>query len=93
MFYAWLGFILQFRWEIEDSYKYLRKALKIGEEANNQRIIGYACMWLVYACAICDKYEEGYSFWERAVSIAESIKSDQYLYFKSDGRYSPFRFL
>ena len=67
MFYAWLGFILQFRWEIEDSYKYLRKALQIGEEADNQRVIGYACIWLVYACAICDKYEEGYSFWERAV--------------------------
>ena len=83
MFYAWLGFILQFRWEIEDSYKNLRKALQIGEEAGNQRVIGYACTWLVYACAICDKYEEGYSFWERAVEIAESIKSDQYLYFKS----------
>ena len=51
MFYSWLGFILQFRWEIEDSYKYLRKALQIGEEAGNRRVIGYACTWLVYACA------------------------------------------
>jgi tetratricopeptide (TPR) repeat protein len=50
---------------------------------NNPRVIGYACTWLVYACAVCDKYEEGYSFWERAVEIAESIKSDPYLYFKS----------
>ena len=83
MFYAWLGFILQFRWETEASYRYLQKALKIGEEANIQRVIGYACMWLVYACAVCDKYEEGYSFWQRAVGIAESIKFDQYLYFKS----------
>ncbi|MFH1931287.1 MAG: adenylate/guanylate cyclase domain-containing protein [Pseudomonadota bacterium] len=83
MFYAWLGFNLQFRWEIEASYRYLQKALKIGEEANNQRVIGYACTWLVYACAVCDKYEEGHFFWERAVGIAESLKSDQYLYFKS----------
>jgi len=83
MFYAWLGFILTFRWEIKDSYEYLQKALKIGEEANNERVIGYACMWLVYTCAVCDKYEEGHSFWQRAVEIAESIKSDQYLYFKS----------
>jgi class 3 adenylate cyclase/tetratricopeptide (TPR) repeat protein len=83
MFYAWLGFILTFRWQIKDSYRYLQKALEIGEEANNQRVVGYACMWLVYACAVCDKYEEGHSFWQRAVGIAESIKSDQYLYFKS----------
>ncbi len=32
IFYAWLGFLLQFRWEIEDSYRYLRKALNIGKK-------------------------------------------------------------
>jgi class 3 adenylate cyclase/tetratricopeptide (TPR) repeat protein len=85
MFYAWLGFTLQFRWEIEDSYRYLRKALYIGEEMNNPHVIGHACTWLVYACAVCDKYEEGYSHWKRAVEIAESMTSDQYLYFKSMG--------
>jgi tetratricopeptide (TPR) repeat protein len=52
---------------------------------NNQRVIGYACMWLVYVCAVCDRYEEGLSLWKRAVEIAESIKSDQYLYFKTMG--------
>jgi tetratricopeptide (TPR) repeat protein len=85
MFYAWLGFNLQFRWEIEDSYRYLRKALNIGEEMNNPHVIGHACTWLVYTCAVCDKYEEGYSHWKRAVEIAESMTSDQYLYFKSMG--------
>ena len=83
MFYAWLGFVLQFRWETKDSYRYLRKALQIGEEAGNQRVIGYACMWLVYGCAVSDKYEEGYTYWKRAVEIGKSIKSDSYLYFKS----------
>jgi hypothetical protein len=47
MFYAWLGFILQLRWEIVDSYRYLRKALNIGGKMNNQDVIGYACLWLV----------------------------------------------
>lgn len=83
MFYAWLGFILTFNWEIKESYQYLQRALQIGEETNCQRVIGYACMWLVYTCAVCDKYEEGYSYWKRAVRIAESIETDQYLYFKS----------
>ena len=83
MFYAWLGFTLEFRWQAGESYRYLQKAIRIGEEANSPLVVGYACMWLVYTCAVCDKYEEGYSFWQRAMGIAESIKSDQYLYFKS----------
>jgi tetratricopeptide (TPR) repeat protein len=85
MFYGWLGFILQFRMELTDSYKYLQKALKIGEEIKSQRVIGYACTWLTYTCAVMDKYEEGYSYWERAVSIAKIIESDTYLYLKSMG--------
>ncbi len=85
MFYGWLGFILQFRMELTDSYRYLQKALKLGEEAENQRVIGYACTWLTYGCAVMDKYEEGYSYWERAMSIAKTIESDSYLYFKSMG--------
>ena len=85
MFYGWLGFILQFRMELTDSYRYLQKALKLGEEAESQRVIGYACTWLAYTCAVMDKYEEGYSYWERAVSIAKTIESDTYLYFKSMG--------
>jgi len=85
MFYGWLGFILQFRMELTDSYRYLQKALKLGEEAESQRVIGYASTWLAYTCAVMDKYEEGYSYWEKAVSIAEIIESDTYLYFKSMG--------
>ncbi len=85
MFYGWLGFILQFRMELTDSYKYLQKALKLGEEAKSQRVVGYACTWLTYTCAVMDKYKEGYSYWERAVAIAKTIESDTYLYFKSMG--------
>ena len=83
MFYGWLGFILQFRMELEDSFRYLQKALKLGEEADSHYLIGYACTWLTYSCAVKDKYREGYSYWKRAVSSAKCIKSDPYLYFKS----------
>jgi hypothetical protein len=54
IFYGWLGFILQFRMELEDSFRYLQKALKLGEEAESQYLIGYACTWLTYACAVKD---------------------------------------
>jgi class 3 adenylate cyclase/tetratricopeptide (TPR) repeat protein len=83
MFYGWLGFVLQFRWELEDSVRYLQKAVKLGEEADNKHIIGYAYTWLTYAYAPMVKYKEGYMCWEKAVSIAKSIESDSYLYFKS----------
>jgi tetratricopeptide (TPR) repeat protein len=83
MFYGWLGFVLQFRWELEDSVRYLKKAVKLGEEANSKHIIGYAYTWLTYTYAPMVKYEEGYLCWEKAVSIAKSIDSDSYLYFKS----------
>jgi class 3 adenylate cyclase/tetratricopeptide (TPR) repeat protein len=83
MFYGWLGFVLQFRWELEDSIRYLQKALKLGEEADSKPIVGYAYTWLIYTCAAMLRYEEGYSYWKKAVSIAKSIESDSYLYFKS----------
>jgi predicted ATPase len=83
MFYGWLGFNLHFRGELEDSYRYLQKALELGEETENQRIIGYACTWLTWTCTVMNKYEEAYSFGKRAVEIAKYIESDQYLYFKS----------
>ncbi|MGD9043289.1 MAG: adenylate/guanylate cyclase domain-containing protein [Desulfobacterales bacterium] len=83
MFYGWIGFVLQFRMELEDSFRYLNKALKLGEEIESEYLIGYACTWLTYSCAVTDQYEEGYSYWKRAVSIAKSIASDPYLYFKS----------
>jgi tetratricopeptide (TPR) repeat protein len=83
MFYGWLGFILQFRWELEDSVRYLQKAIELGEASNAKRIIGYAYTWLIYAYAPLTKYEEGYLCWEKAVSISKSIETDAYLYFKS----------
>jgi class 3 adenylate cyclase/tetratricopeptide (TPR) repeat protein len=85
MFYAWLGFNLLFRKELKDSYIYLHKALKLGEETGNQLIIGYACTWLTYTCAELAKYDEAVSFWKRAQEIVPFFELDQYLFFKSMG--------
>ena len=85
MFYGWLGFILQFRMELADSFRYLHKALKLGEEVDSKTLQRYAFTWLTYACAVMDKYEEGYSYWQKATSIEKSIEADPYLHFKSIG--------
>jgi len=39
MYYAWLGFSIFFRGKLKESYRYLSKALELGEEANKQRVV------------------------------------------------------
>jgi tetratricopeptide (TPR) repeat protein len=65
------------------SYDYLRKALDLGEKAENQKVTGYACTWLSFTCGELGLFTEGIDFGERAQKIAESFPSDQYLFFKS----------
>lgn len=82
MFYAWFGWALGMQENVKESFDYLYKALAIGEKIENQIIIGYACTWLVYSCmeGLLDK---GLLYGERAHQIANIVKSDQYLFFKS----------
>lgn len=82
MFYAWFGWALGMQENVRKSFDYLYKALAIGEKVEDQIIIGYACTWLIYSCmeGLLDK---GILYGERAHKIANVVKSDQYLYFKS----------
>jgi len=83
MFYAWLGFGLWFRERYTNSYEYLCKAIQIGEEIKNQKIIGYGCTWLCWTCAELGLLDEAITHGKRAQKIAKILESDQYLYFKS----------
>jgi len=83
MFYTWFGVALFMAGKAKDSYEYLSNALELGEDSGNQKVIGYACTWLPWACAELGLFTEGIGFGERAQKIAESFPSDQYLFFKS----------
>ncbi len=83
MFFAWLGFALYFRGKPQESYQYLQKALKIGEEINNPFVIGYACTWLPFTCTILGLLDQGVDYGNRAKEISKSFDKDQYLHFKS----------
>jgi tetratricopeptide (TPR) repeat protein len=85
MFYVWYGFSLWLRNRDEDSYKYLQKGLKIGEEIGDEYLTGYACNWLVWTCAELGLLDEAIRFGERAQEIASRFPLDQFLYFKSMG--------
>jgi class 3 adenylate cyclase/tetratricopeptide (TPR) repeat protein len=85
MFYAWFGFGLHCNGKSKESYEYLCKALKIGEEIEDRRLIGYVCAWLTWTCADLGLLKEALAFGQRAQDISRSFESDQYLYFKSLG--------
>ena len=85
MLYAWLGMGLWGGGKAKDSYPYLCKALKVGEEIKNQQVIGYACAWLTWTCADLGLLKEAEVFGQRAHEISKSFASDPYLYFKSLG--------
>jgi tetratricopeptide (TPR) repeat protein len=83
MFYAWLGLGLNGTGEVKSSYEYLCKALKMGEEVEDRRVIGYACTWLTWTCAELGLLPEAVAFGQRAQVVCRSLESDSYLYFKS----------
>jgi tetratricopeptide (TPR) repeat protein len=57
----------------------------VGEEIQNQQVIGYACGWLAWTCILTGPIKEAIMYGERALKIAESFPSDQYLFFKTLG--------
>ena len=85
MFRAWQGWALFNRHRYRKSYEYLRSALELGEKIKSQALIAYACCWLSWTCTNLGRFDEAVGHGERALKIAETLSSDQYLYFKSLG--------
>lgn len=83
MFYAWLGFMLYGMEELNDAYRYLHKALELGEEIGSQKVKGYAFTWLSWNCAEQGRFDEAISYGEAAQKITPSLAADHYLFFKS----------
>ena len=83
MFYAWFGLSLLLAGKPKDSYDYLCKSLKLGEDAGNEKVVGYACTWLPMTCSELGLFTEGIGYGDRAQKIAELFPSDQYIFFKS----------
>jgi tetratricopeptide (TPR) repeat protein len=85
MFYAWMGFGLFCGGKEKSSYEYLCKALMIGEEIEDKRVIGYACTWLSWTCAELGLLKEAIAFGQKGQEISKSFESDPYIFFKSVG--------
>ncbi len=83
MFYAYLGFALNCIEELKDSYQYLIKALELGEEIENDKVVGYACARLARTCADLGFLEEAIVFGKRAREISRIYESDLELFIAS----------
>ena len=83
MFYSWFGWAFWGQHNLLDSYPLFEKALQIGEENKDQRVIGYACTWLTWYYIISGRLDLSIKHGERTQEISKAFKSDAYLYFKS----------
>ena len=83
MFYSWYGWAFFCQHKILDSYPWFEKALQIGEENNDERVIGYACTWLTWYYLFNGRIDLSIKYGERTQGILKVFKSDAYLYFKS----------
>jgi len=84
LFNAWHGFVFLG----DDNKKAMRlvtKALALGEDLNDEKIIGYACTWLTWICDDLGLFQEGLAYGARAQKISKAVESDHYLHFKSLG--------
>ncbi|HYA15446.1 MAG TPA: tetratricopeptide repeat protein, partial [Syntrophales bacterium] len=76
MFSLWLG-ISTFHLEMyEDSYPKLKRSLEIGEELNNQWVIGHAFIWLTFTCAELGLLDDAALYGKRAIDLSNSYPSD-----------------
>ncbi len=85
MLLAWTGKALFFRNQPEEAYRSLKKALAIGEQTSDKRVIAYASTWLTMVCGGSARFDESISHGKEAHSIAQTMPDDHYLHFKSLG--------
>jgi tetratricopeptide (TPR) repeat protein len=71
---------LKQREKLRDGYQFLCKALKLGEEIDNNRVIGYACSWLAWACSDLGLLDDAIVFGKRAQEICGHYRSDRSLF-------------
>jgi class 3 adenylate cyclase/tetratricopeptide (TPR) repeat protein len=80
MFYSWMGLGLQNFERAKDAQRYLSKSLEIGEEIENDEIIGYACTWMAMTCSDLGLLEDAVNYGKRAHEISKRIRFDPFLF-------------
>jgi class 3 adenylate cyclase/tetratricopeptide (TPR) repeat protein len=85
VFFAWVGITL-FEMELyADAYSYLQRALVIGEERNDQRILAYACTYLTWTGAELGRLTEAAAYGIRARDLSNRSPADHMIFSQSRG--------
>ncbi len=85
MFYGWIGLALHQLEIYADAYNYFKKSLSIGEEVKNERIIGYACTFLIWTCTEFGRFNEAALHGRRALELSKKFQSDHMIFAVSRG--------
>ena len=98
MYCCCMGWALQRRESLQESYTYLTKALHIGETADNRDVLAYACGCLVWTCTDMGMLDKAVAYGRRAEALLPHLEMDQELiriiltglgiahWFRGDGR-------
>ena len=64
----------------ETSGKRSESVLQLGEEMEDDKVIGYACAWLSWNASELGLLDRGVAYGERALEISRKIESDRELF-------------
>jgi len=80
MFYSWMGLGLKCLEQEKDAQRILSKSLEIGEETENDKIIGYACTWMSMTCSDLGLLDDAVNYGNRGYEISKRIRFDPFLF-------------
>ncbi|MEJ2155145.1 MAG: adenylate/guanylate cyclase domain-containing protein [Desulfobacteraceae bacterium] len=84
MYSAWQGWILWHRGYYEAAYQKMRKALELGEKANDSNVVSHACTWLTWTSADTGRLDEAVEYADRAIQLYDDGQTrSPYVYFNS----------
>ena len=85
MLYTQLGLAYYQTENIKGAYQCLQKALELGENTKNDRVIGYACSHLSWVCPELGLIDDSLEFGKKGIELSKLFQSDDFLYFNSLG--------
>ena len=98
MYGCCMGWALQRREALQESHDYLTEALRIGQSADNRKVMAYACGCLVWTCTDMGRLDSAVAYGRRAEALLPHLEMDQELiriiltglgiahWFRGDGR-------
>ena len=82
MYWAWRGCALWHRHRFMEAYEYLSRAMALGKQADDNRLLAYANTWMSFLCSELGKIKEAVDCSEAAERFyEEGFVKDPYVYF------------